>query len=238
MSWVGVGIVGGALVSGIAGTMASGSAADAQENASNTASSTELQKYEEGRADTAPWRDAGANALATLMQKINAGPGDYTKSPYYQTGLAEGEKAINRSAAAKGGLLGGRTLKDITRFGEDYALKDYQNWLGNYYQSLTPFQSVAGLGMTTANQSAANADQVGSQLGSNALYTGNAQATGSINQANAVTGAANSGINNYLMWKYLNPGGTTAAGVSAYGSSSAYNPNYSLGTPQLTEIAQ
>ena len=193
------------VISGILNAKASSDAADTQAAATQDASATSLKMYEEGRSDTAPWRVAGEKALNTLSAKVAAGPGDYTKSPGYDFRVGEGTKAIERSAAAKGGLFSGATGKALTKFGQDYATNDYQNFLANYYKSLTPYQSLSGVGQTTASQNAVQGNQVASQIGQNTIAGGNAQAAGTINQANSVTGAMNSGVNNYMMWKYLNP---------------------------------
>lgn len=203
MAWVVTAIVGTAVVGAAAGVYSANKAASAQKSASKTASNTELEMFYKGREDTAPWREAGENALNTLVKKVKAGPGEYTESPGYEFRTAEGEKAIERSAAAKGGLFSGRTGKELTRFGQDYATADYQNFLDNYYKSLTPYQSLAGVGQTTASQNAANGNAVAANIAGNTINAGNAAASGYINQANAVTGAANSGVNNYLLWKYL-----------------------------------
>ena len=106
----------------------------------------------------------------------------------------------------------------MSRFGQDYAAADYQNFLDNYYKSLTPYQSLAGVGQTTASQNAANGNAVAANIAGNTINAGNATASGYINQANAVTGAANSGTQNYLMWKYLQ------------GAGSGYTPSGPLST--------
>jgi hypothetical protein len=237
-------VIGGALGLGAAliGSNASEDAADAQVQAADTSSATQLQMnreglaqqlkmYEQGRADTAPWRETGTKALNALWERVQRGPGEYTSSPGYAFRVGEGQKAIDRSAAARGGLLSGRAIKEGTRYAEDYATNDYQNWLANYYASLTPYQSVSGVGQTTAAQGASNANQVGSSIASNAtqvgsnvganiLAGGNAQAAGSINQSNAIT---SSGMNNYLLFKYLN------------GSSNVASPSYTY-NPQAYEV--
>jgi len=161
----------------------------------------------------APWRTAGGNALAQLVAKMNAGPGDYTKSPGYEFRLSEGNKAVERSAAARGNVLGAGTLKALSRYNEDYATSDYDNFLRRYYESLTPLQSLSGVGQSTASQTAslgaqaagniANTTMAGAQGVGNALLTrGQANASGAINAANSIAGAANSGVNNFLMWRY------------------------------------
>lgn len=50
---------------------------------------------------------------------------DAQNDPGYQFALNEGEKALQYSAAAKGHLLTGGTLKDITKWGGDYANQRY-----------------------------------------------------------------------------------------------------------------
>lgn len=223
MTW-GFAAVGGAIVAGAGiNYLASSNAADAQSEAAANATSAELQMFREGQAATAPWREKGEEALNTLVDRVNAGPGDFTKSPGYDFRTSEGQKAIERSAAAKGGLLSGATGKALTRYGQDYATNDYQNFLANYYNSLTPYQSLAGVGQTTASQNAIQGNQVGANIGQNTIAAGNAQAAGQINQANSVTGALNSGINNYMTWKYLNPTTTAIAGnVGAGGAPAVY----------------
>lgn len=222
--WVAVAIAGSALVSGGVSYMASKNAADAQSDAAASAASAsnyatdkanyyQWLMYDTSRKDVAPWRQAGKKALNALWAKVQAGPGEYEESPGYKFRLDEGLKAIDRSAAARGGVLSGRAVKEATRFAEDYATGDYQNWLANYYASLTPYQSMSGVGQTTASQNATQANQVGANVASNImtggqttanalLSAGNASASGYINQANAITGAVNSGVNNYLLWKY------------------------------------
>lgn len=205
MTWGAVAIGAGTIAGAYIGSRASKSAANTQADAAANATNAELEMYYQGREDTAPWREAGESALNTLVAKVNAGPGDYTKSPGYDARLKEGTKAIERSAAARGGLLSGAAGKALTKYGQDYATNDYQNFLANYYNSLTPLQSLAGLGQTSANQSAVLANQTGQTIGQNTIAAGNAQAAGTINTANSITGNLNSGINNYLTWKYMQP---------------------------------
>lgn len=45
----------------------------------------------------------------------------FRDTPGYQFGLDEGAKTVQASAAARGGLNSGATLKALTKFGNDYA---------------------------------------------------------------------------------------------------------------------
>lgn len=179
-------------------------AANTQSDAADAATNAIMTQYWQNRADLAPWREAGVNALSQLVSKVNAGPGTFTESPGYQFRLSEGNKAIERSAAARGKQLSGATMKALDRYSQDYATSDYDNFLRRYYESLNPIQSLAGVGQTAVTNTAAMGTNAATQNAQNILTSGNAQASGAVNQANAITGAINSGLNNYLMWKYLN----------------------------------
>lgn len=230
----GVAVVGGAVIASQAARSGANAQADAARDAANaTANATaesvaeSRRQYDLARADMTPWRESGVNALAKLVNKVNAGPGDYTKSEGYDFRLSEGNKAIERSAAARGSVLSGGTLKALTRFGQEYATSDYDNFLRRYYESLNPLQSLAGVGQSSSAQTAslgaqsaaniANTTMAGASGVSNALLQGGqAQAAGAINQANIYTGATNSiaslvnkvnenaGMANYLKLKYGN----------------------------------
>jgi len=102
------------------------------------------------RGDLAPWRKAGVDALGTLQEKISAGPGEFEKSPGYQFRLDEGQKAIERGAAARGGALSGAAMKAGMRYGQDFATKDYDNFLRRYYESMDPLERMSGQGMEAA----------------------------------------------------------------------------------------
>ena len=102
------------------------------------------------RADLAPWRKAGTDALGQLQEKISAGPGDLRKSLGYQFRLAEGQKAIERGAAARGGALSGAAIKAGLRYGQDFATNEYDNFLRRYYESMQPLERMSGQGMKAA----------------------------------------------------------------------------------------
>lgn len=76
--------------------------------------------------------------------------------PGYKFRLEQGQKAIERSASAKGTLLSGGTLKDLTdyeqgaaseEFGNVYA-RSLQDWTTNYNKSLTDYSTTYNADMT------------------------------------------------------------------------------------------
>lgn len=146
-------------------------------------------------AGLAPWRAAGVNALGSLQDKINAGPGEFEKSPGYQFRLDEGQKALERSASARGGALSGAAVKGAMRYGQDFATNDYDNFLRRYYESMAPLERMSGQGYNAAvqqgnfqQQGARDLDTSGrastNQMGDATKYYGESEAGGTMNAAN------------------------------------------------------
>lgn len=103
----------------------------------------------------------------------------FRSNPGYQFGFTEGQKGVETSAAARGGLFSGATGKALQRFGNDYADQQgytpYMNRLGN----------LAGIGQTATNQVGQYGSQVAQSTGQNLLNAGNARASGINGSANA-----------------------------------------------------
>jgi hypothetical protein len=103
----------------------------------------------------------------------------FRNTPGYQFGLDEGNKQIQSSAAARGGLYSGAAMKSLQKFGNDYA--DQQGY--------TPYMNrLAGLfgGAQTASSAVGNAGQnYAHQAGANMQNAANYRATGMQNAANA-----------------------------------------------------
>jgi hypothetical protein len=187
--------------SALLGASAAKSAAKTQAGAADRAAELQQQQYEQTRQDLAPYRAAGVNALGKLEGMADYtmfGPEQFSRDPGYGFRLAEGQKALDRQAAARGGLISGGALKAAQRYGQEMGSQEYTNAFNRYQiernAKLGPYQSLAGVGQTTANQlgqfGAANAANMGN------LMTGGAAASaaGQVGAANAVTG----GLGTYL----------------------------------------
>ena len=156
------------------------------------------------------------------------GPEQFSKDPGYGFRLSEGQKALDRQAAARGGLISGSALKAAQRYGQDMGSQEYMNAFNRYQiernAQLNPLQSLANVGQTTANQlgqyGAANAANIGN------LMTGGAAARGAgqVGAANAVTGGLGTYLNytssNNLLNALQNRGSTYGAPVNFGGSGS------------------
>lgn len=134
------------------------SAANISAGASREALDLQRRMYEEGVARQQPWLQAGQNALAKLATASDYTPfgmSQFQADPGYAFRLSEGQKALERSAAARGGLLSGATGKALTRYGQDMGSQEYMNAFNRYQAErqarLGPLQSLAGVGQTAAN---------------------------------------------------------------------------------------
>jgi hypothetical protein len=133
------------------------------------------------------------------------GIADFQADPGYEFRLQQGQKALERSASAGGRLLGGGTLKALTRYGQDMGSQEYGRAFDRFNLNrntrFNQLAAVAGIGQTANGQLA----QLGQQ---NALTQGNnimgaATAAGNATMAGAAgwNTALNNGVNNWLTYK-------------------------------------
>jgi hypothetical protein len=209
-------VVGAALIAGTAavagGAMAAKgakSAAKTQAQAAADANAAQERMFQKQIELQEPFRQGGMTAQQEIMQllgiggdKTAAGYGSLGKSfgaeqfqqdPGYAFRQSEGMKALERSAAARGNLMSGSTMKGIQRFGQDLASQEYQNAFNRYQversAKLNPLQSLMGSGQSAANVLTGAAGQMGQNEASNLYNAGQARASGYIGQANALSGA-------------------------------------------------
>ena len=202
--------------SSLLGANASQNAANTQANAAAQANQLLAQQYQQQRADLAPFTTTGLGAQNQLLtflglpggaQGANFGKysGDFTgadllanQDPGYGFRLAEGQKALERSAAARGGLLSGGTGKALTSFGQQMGSQEYQNAYNRYQTNrsnqLAPLFTLTGSGQASAAGQAVAAGNYGAGAAGNLTSAGAAQAAGDVGAANAVS----SGLGSYL----------------------------------------
>ena len=197
MSAIATAIVGSAVV----GAYSANKAGQAQADAAQQSSDTQMQMFRESQAAQEPWRQAGVDALNKLIPLTdykNFSMSDFQADPGYAFRLSEGQKALDRSAAARGGLLSGSALKAATRYGQDMGSQEYTNAFNRYQTErtarLAPLQSLAGLGQTTAQQVGQQGVQTGANVGNDITNSAAARASGYVGTANALTG----GLGTYL----------------------------------------
>ena len=224
MTWGMVAIAGSSLISGAIGSSAASKASKAQTQAAAQSDALQREMFNKQVELQAPFREAGLTAQNKLLSMLglSGAPGeagygkyagdftmqDFTTDPGYAFRLAEGNKALDRTAAARGGLLSGGAMKAAQRYGQEMGSQEYMNAFNRYQTNranqLNPLQSLMGAGQSAANTLTTAAGQLGSDLGQNTMGAGNARASGYIGQANALTGALNQGVNTYMGTQYLN----------------------------------
>jgi hypothetical protein len=216
----------GALGAG-AGIFGSSQAARAQKSAANQAAATQREMFERQVELQEPFREAGLTAQNRLMTLLGLGGeagaadfgrysrdfgmSDFEADPGYGFRMSEGMKALERSSAARGGLLSGTTMKGIQRFGQDLASQEFQNAFNRYQVNragqINPLQSLMGAGQTGANVLSGAAGEAGRGIGAAQMGAGAARASGYAAGTNALTGALQSGMQNYMMYNAMRPGG-------------------------------
>lgn len=133
---------------------------------------------------------------------------DFQQDPGYAFRMSEGLKALDRQAAARGGLISGAALKGAQRFGQKEASQEYMNAFNRYQTNrsnqLQPLESLMGTSQTAANTLGNAAGNYAQGAGEAYMGAGNARASGYMGGANALTGALNQGLNMYGDQQYLN----------------------------------
>jgi len=198
--------------SSLLGSRSASKAADVQASAADRAAELQREMFEQTRADQAPYREAGYNALAELQRTAGNAPGafrfgagDYQADPGYAFRLSEGQKALDRQAAARGGLISGGALKAAQRFGQEMGSQEFGN---AYNRALTGYNAdvarenqlynrqaaLAGIGQTATNLVGQAGQNYATGAGNLMTGAGAAQAAGQVGAANALTG----GLGTYL----------------------------------------
>lgn len=200
---------GSAIAAGVSSENARAAQEDAGQKAlrlQEEAAKRQQANYEQQRADQMPWLDAGRKSLADLSSQMQAGgfnnnmdPSQIANDPGYQFRMAEGQKALERSASARGMLNSGGALKSLAAYSQGLASDEYQNaWNRNETGNINRYNRLAGMagvGQQAANTLGGMSGQYNGMLGQSAnnmssIYgdIGNARAAGAMGVGNAVQG--------------------------------------------------
>jgi hypothetical protein len=178
---------GGAAASGIIGSKASSKAAKAQTQAADATVAEQRRQFDQTRADQQPWMQAGQNALSQLQNPM----ANFSASSDYQFRRDEGQRDIQQTAAARGGLGSGNALKALAEYNSNLASGEFGNWWNRQ-------AGIAGVGQSATNAVGQFGQQTAGNIGNALMAGGDARASGVLGQANSIAGSLNSGVNNYL----------------------------------------
>jgi hypothetical protein len=172
---------------------AAGKAVDAQAQSTNAAIAEQRRQFDLQRSDSAAYRDAGVNALSQF-QTLNNTPttaADVMQDPGYQFGLDQGQQAIDRKVAAMGGRVSGQAIKAAGRFGTNYATTGYTAADQRRNDRLNRLASLAGIGQSATNASAAAGSAMANNISGLVTGQGNAAGGGIMARGNIWANTAN-----------------------------------------------
>jgi len=196
-----IGTAAAILGSAAIGAASSRSAGKAQSRAAGQAADLQREQFDRQMELQAPFREAGVRALNKLeaaSEYTPFGMAQFQADPGYGFRFDQGQKALERSAAARGGLISGNTGGALQQFGQGLASQEYQNAFNRYQTErsarLNPLQSLAGVGQTSVNQLGAAGQNYASGMGEALGAGAQARASGYMGAANAIGG----GIGQYM----------------------------------------
>ena len=193
-----------AVVGGATSLLGAGLQYDAQKDATKAA-----RQAEEARmAQMTPYLQAGAQALPQFQANIGKQPSyadviaNLSSDPAYQFELAQGQKAVQGSAAAQGLLRSGRTLMDLTKYAQGLAA---QRGSDAYTRELNAFNNQQNM-LSTLMNAGMGAAGAQNNLGQLALQQGQNRADLFGNIANT----ANNTLGNLYLANMMQGGGAGA----------------------------
>lgn len=190
-----IGTAAAILGSAVVGAASANKAAKTQAAAANRAADLQAQQFQRQVDLQTPFREAGVRALPELEAASRYTPfgmEQFQADPGYAFRLGEGQKALDRQAAARGGLISGGALKAAQRYGQDMGSQEYMNAFNRYQTErnarLNPLQSLAGMAQTSTNQLGAAGQNYANAAGEALGAVGQARASGYMGTANAIAG--------------------------------------------------
>lgn len=211
-------VVGAAAIGAGANIISGNKAAKAGQQASAASIAEERRQYDRTRADYAPYREVGYGALGKLATMYGVAPvgadgkptatyagsaapdTSWQTSPGYEWRLNQGIQAAERSAAARGLLRSGGTMKAIQRYGEGLASSEYENYANR-------LAAMAGIGQSATGSTAAAGAQATQGITNAYMNAGNARASAYQNTGAQIGNLAGNLAGAYMYGKgYGTPG--------------------------------
>ena len=183
------------LFSAAANIYGANKSADAMADAIEQATALQERQMRLAKQQFTPYAQAGTEALGQYQGNIGNQPtyqntlANLVNDPGYQFRLQQGQQTLENSAAARGNLLSGATLKDLTGYAQGMASQEgqaaysrdfnafnnTQNQLANLMQQgFNASGQIVGTGQTSANNLANLALMGGESQGN--MYMGRANA--------------------------------------------------------------
>jgi hypothetical protein len=200
--------LGGSLISADAAKKA----AKTQADSANRSADMQMAQFQQTRQDFAPWRDAGATSLAQLLERLPEltkpfSMADFQADPGYLFRQGEGEKALQRAAAARGMLTSPASLQELLRYNQGLSSDAFNNSYNRFTQDQSNIYNrlagIAGTGQAATQQLGQLGQQNATGLAGLLTSGAAARAAGTVGVANAITGGIGQGLNFYSQQKLL-----------------------------------
>lgn len=222
--------------SSLLGASSASSAADTQAAAADRAAQLQNEQFNRQIELQAPWRQAGERALGKLEAASDYTPfgqAQFQADPGYAFRLGEGQKALERTAAARGGLISGGALKAAQRYGQEMGSQEYTNAFNRYQTErqarLGPLQSLAGVGQTSVNQLGQAGQAYATGAGEAMGQAAQARASGYMGGASALSQGLGQYMNysqgqqrNALLQQAMGGGGMAYTGEAGFSNTPSY----------------
>lgn len=213
----GAAILGSSIIGGGLAAKGASDAANTQAAAADRAALLQKEMFDKQMELSKPYREAGITGQNRLMELMGLGGNtgaegygryskdfgmsDFQADPGYAFRLSEGQKGLDRQAAARGGLISGGALKAATRYGQDMGSQEYGNAYSRYQTNRTnqlqPLGSLMTSGQNAAAGAGAAAGQYGVNAGNSMMQGGQAIAAGQLGVGNSINNALGTAASSY-----------------------------------------
>ncbi len=174
-----------------------------QAAAAREANRVQKEIYESQKKDLAGYRDLGqlglreiSGNLPDLMDTFSID--DFQKDPGYDFRMQEGQKALERSASARGNLMGGAAAKALTQYGQNFASNEYNNAYNRFNQDRDQrygkLMDLVGTGQNASAQTGAAGQNYANAYGQNVMGGANAIAAANMADSQVTAGLASQGL--------------------------------------------
>lgn len=237
MIGTGAAILGAGALSAGASMFGASSASKAQSKAAAQAAAAQQaalqfqkENYEKAAGNLNPFISTGhgANNLLASLYGFN---GDsilgenalarFAESPDYKFAFQQGQGALENSAAAKGGVLGGNQIRANTEYGSGLATQNLGNYLTRLAGMSTQGQNAAGLLGNIGNSAGANVGSSSNNYGNAVMAGGTADASGILGMVKGF----NSGLNSLSLYNQMGKSSYAPTSGAFMGSTPGYNGN-------------
>lgn len=134
---------------------------------------------------------ASSSGAAPTSTSMTPGYSGFQASPGYQFRMDQGLKAIERSAAARGGLRSGATMKSLNDYAQGTASSEFENYANR-------LAALAGVGQSATNSTSAAGQNMANNVSANQMAAGQARASAYQNVGSAINGGVQNVASAYL----------------------------------------